>query len=187
MSGDIHRTELRETDGGIDWDAAFRRHARWLRTVIASRVGEASAVDDLLQQVGLALSRPERRPSEADHVAPWMYRVAVKQCLMYRRTVGRRRRLGANLEQEPDHPSPADQIDPLDWLLQEERLQAVRSAILVLPDLDRQLLLLKYTEDWSYRQLAAHLGVSVNTVEYRLQLARNRLRGSLQDCGVVEV
>ena len=36
--------------------------------------------------------------------------------------------------------------------------------------------MLKYTEDWSYRALAEHLGISESAVETRLHRARGRLR-----------
>jgi len=40
-------------------------------------------------------------------------------------------------------------------------------------------LLLKYTENWSYRQLADHLGLSASAVEARLHRARQKLRRQL--------
>ena len=48
-----------------------------------------------------------------------------------------------------------------------------------LDDRDAELLLLKYTEDWSYRQIAANLGVSESAVEARLHRARQKLRSAL--------
>ena len=42
-----------------------------------------------------------------------------------------------------------------------------------------ELLLLKYTENWNYHQLAERLGVSHSAVEARLHRARARLRGEL--------
>jgi RNA polymerase sigma-70 factor (ECF subfamily) len=69
--------------------------------------------------------------------------------------------------------------DPLNWLLGRERQQSIRRAIDSLPELDRQILILKHTENWSYQQLADRLGVSLNTVEYRLLQARKRLRAEL--------
>jgi len=45
-----------------------------------------------------------------------------------------------------------------------------------LEPLDREVLVLKYSENWSYADLANHLGVKINTVEYRLMKARKRLR-----------
>ena len=51
---------------------------------------------------------------------------------------------------------------------------------------DGEILLLKYTEDWSYRQLAAHLGISESAVEARLHRARQRLRSELAALEVIE-
>jgi RNA polymerase sigma-70 factor (ECF subfamily) len=41
------------------------------------------------------------------------------------------------------------------------------------------VLVLKYTEHWSYRQLAEHLGTTESAVEARLHRARARLRAEL--------
>ena len=57
-----------------------------------------------------------------------------------------------------------------------DQLKQVRDKI---DQLDRQILILKHTENWSYQQLADRLGVSLNTVEYRLLQARKRLRAEL--------
>jgi RNA polymerase sigma-70 factor (ECF subfamily) len=77
--------------------------------------------------------------------------------------------------------------DPLDWLLAEERRERVRIALAQLPRRDAEILLLKYTEDWSYRQLAERLGASPSAIEARLHRARQRLRAELAALEVVEV
>ena len=69
--------------------------------------------------------------------------------------------------------------EPLDWLLADERRDAVRSALERLRDQDRELLLLKYTEEWKYQQIAEHLGITETAVEARLHRARKRLRREL--------
>jgi RNA polymerase sigma-70 factor (ECF subfamily) len=51
---------------------------------------------------------------------------------------------------------------------------------------DAEILLLKYTEDWNYHQIAAHLGISHAAVETRLHRARARLRQELAAMDVVE-
>ncbi|MGA2798217.1 MAG: sigma-70 family RNA polymerase sigma factor, partial [Thermoguttaceae bacterium] len=87
-----------------------------------------------------------------------------------------------------NHPSERDnrQADPLNWLLSEERRQKIRLAIKRLVRRDAEILLLKYTEDWSYRDLAEHLGISESAVEARLHRARQRLRSELAVLDVVE-
>jgi RNA polymerase sigma-70 factor (ECF subfamily) len=185
MQAEIHGPERRDGEQRIDWDAEYRRHARWLRTVVASRLQEPAAVEDVMQQIALAVAREDRRPVDANRIGGWLYRVAIKQCLQYRRTAGRRRRLLHTFTRTIAGDDAL--VDPLDWLLYEERVESVRTALGRLSDLDRQLLLLKYTEEWSCRQLAEHLGVNVKAVEYRLQLARERLRRAVVQQQVVDV
>ena len=79
------------------------------------------------------------------------------------------------------------EAEPLDWLLLDERKAYVREALQRLPPRDAEILLLKYTEDWSYRDLAGHLGISESAVEARLHRARGKLRDALADSSVIEV
>ena len=74
----------------------------------------------------------------------------------------------------------------LGWLLAEERRQMVRTALTRLSSRDGEILLLKYTENWSYHQLATHIGISQSAVESRLHRARQRLREELVAMDVLE-
>jgi RNA polymerase sigma-70 factor (ECF subfamily) len=109
----------------------------------------------------------------------WLYGLAVRQALLYRRSQGRRRKLTARYAEVTQASSTASQPDPLDWLMATERDGLVRRAVDDLSPKDRELLLLKYTEDWSCRELAARLGLSESAVEARLHRARARLRAKL--------
>ena len=164
----------------IDWPSVLAEHERWLRTVICARVGEPQAIDEVMQDVSMAAVRQQAPLSDPAKVAPWLYQLAVRQSLLYRRKQGRRRKLIDRYAQR-FRPSDADarQADPLEWLLTEERRTQVRAAMSQLPKRDAEILLLKYTEDWSYRALAEHLGVSESAVETRLHRARQRLRTQL--------
>jgi RNA polymerase sigma-70 factor (ECF subfamily) len=77
-------------------------------------------------------------------------------------------------------------IEPLDWLLHDERRDLVRAALERLPRRDAEILQLKYSENWSYRVLAAHLGISESAVETRLHRARGRLRATLSAMSEME-
>ena len=171
----------------IDWQAALAQHDRWLRTVVGARLGEPQAIDEVMQEVALAAVRQQSPIADASKVAPWLYRLAVTQSLLYRRKQGRRRNLTGRYAQryrpaEQDHRH----ADPLDWLLCEERRERVRQAVARLPRREAEILLLKYIEGWSYRQLAEHLGISRSAVEARLHRARKRLRTELAAMDVVE-
>jgi RNA polymerase sigma-70 factor (ECF subfamily) len=171
----------------IDWPAVLALHDRWLRTVIYSRVGEAQAVDEVMQEVSLAAVRQQAPINDVEKVAPWLYRLAVTHSLLYRRKQGRRRKLLDRFVQRT-RPTEYDRgIDPLEWLLAKERKEQIRKAMKRMPRRDAEILLLKYTEDWSYRQLAGRLGITESAIEARLHRARMRLRAELADLEVIEV
>ncbi len=171
----------------IDWQSVLAQHERWLRTVIYARLGEPQMVDEVLQEVSLAAIRQQAPIHDPAKVAPWLYRLAVTHALLYRRKQGRRRKLLDRYVQrfrptEEDKHAP----DPLGWLLADERSRLVRRALTRLPQRDAEILLLKYTEDWSYRQLARHLGTTESAVESRLHRARARMRSELEALEVIE-
>ncbi len=170
----------------IDWSKALAEHGRWLRTVIGARLGEPQAVEEVMQEVSLAAVRQRAPLNDPEKVAPWLYRLAVRQSLLYRRKQGRRRKMVGNYAQR-FHPTEADtrQLDPLGWLLAEERRTQVREAMSRLPKRDAEILMLKYSENWSYHALVEHLGISHSAVEARLHRARQRLRMELAAVDVV--
>lgn len=160
----------------------YLENERWLRTVVRSRIREPDAVEDIMQNIALALVRHRDSLEDIKRVGAWLYQIAVKQVLMYRRTRGRRRRFEDRLAAEG---GPAvdkfENQNPVRHVLAAEQQHRVQAALQDLDELDRQILMLKYSEGWSYRQLAGHLGVKENTVEYRLTKARRKLRRLLSD------
>lgn len=173
----------------VDWHAALAMHDRWLRTVVLARIGQQgangrgsdrSALDEVMQEVALAAVRQQAPLADAGKVAPWLYRLAVTHALLYRRRLGRGRKLSARYAEHQNGLRPESR-EPLDWLLADERRSLVRDALANLPGRDAEMLLLKYSESWSYTQLAEHLGISHSAVEARLHRARERMRQLLAD------
>ncbi len=155
----------------------YLENESWLRTVVRSRISEPDAVEDIMQNIALALVRQRETLEDIRQMGAWLYQIAVKQVLMYRRTRGRRRRFedrlaaGAAVDVSASEP-----LDPVQRVLTAEKQQHVRDAMAELDELDRQILMLKYSEGWTYRQLSEHMGVKEDTVEYRLTKARKKLR-----------
>jgi RNA polymerase sigma factor (sigma-70 family) len=175
-------TASRGTAGAdsIDWPAELDRHRRWLRTVALARVGESAAADDVLQEVSMTALEKGNQLRDPTRVAGWLYRLVVVAALQYRRRQGRRRKLLDRYSaRQPSVDGAAHEPDPLGWLLADERKEMVRQALEQLPPRDAEIMLLKYSEDWSYQQLAKHLGLSVSAVEARLHRARQKMRQAL--------
>jgi RNA polymerase sigma-70 factor (ECF subfamily) len=178
MARDVPTQRPSASAASIDWPAVLAQNGRWLRTVVLARVADHSAADDVMQDVVTAAVEKGHQLRDPAKVAPWLYRLAVVAALQHRRRQGRRRKLvDRYVEQIP--PAQYDEPDPLDWLLADERKSLVRQALGRLPRRDAEILLLKYTEDWSYRELAEHLGLSTSAVEARLHRARQKMRRTL--------
>ena len=113
------------------------------------------------QEVSLAAIRQKSPLKDPAKVAPWLYRTAVTQSLLYRRK-GRAAQVGADHYAQATQPDEADvrTPDPLDWLLADEPPQARSQGFGPATQRDAEILWLKYTEDWSYQQIAEHLGIS---------------------------
>lgn len=185
MTDSDNNSELRPA---IDWPVEMQRHGRWLRSVLVVRSREPGVVEELFQEVALTALRDGHEVKDDQKAAPWLYRVAVRQALMHRRRMGRQRRMMTSLSQRALANRNGDQPeDPLNWLLADERNQLIRQAVDTLPGKDAEILLLKYSEDWSYRQIADHLGVSEQAVDSRLHRARQKLRSRLSQLQVIEV
>ncbi len=151
----------------------FLEHEGWLRTVVRSRVSEPDGVEDVMQNIALAIVRHRKTLTEIQKIGAWLYQIAIRQVLMYRRTTGRRRRMMDKLAGEAAVSNEAAAA-PVQAVIAAETSESVQKALAELDDLDRQILMLKYSEQWSYRQLADHLGVKEDTVEYRLLRARKK-------------
>lgn len=164
--------------------AVYLENESWLRTVVRSRIQETEAVEDIMQNIALALVRQRDALRDIGQLGAWLYQVAVRQVMMYRRTTGRRRNFQNRLlEQARPGESGTDHLDPVASVLAAEQQESVRAAVQQLDELDRQVLMLKYVEGWTYRQLAEMLGVTEDTIEYRLLKSRKRLKTLLQQQG----
>ena len=180
------------SSNAIDWPAALEQHKCWLAKVLRCRIGDRHEVEDLLQEIALAVFQQDsavtevpfhsddkllrqRRagvPNDPEKVAPWLYRLAVRQAVNFHRRANRK----TQIKPVPDLETTSESPRPLDWMLAQEQSQHLSRAIEELRPQQREILTLKYTENWSYQQLADHLGVPVRSVEYRLLQARNQLR-----------
>ncbi len=160
-----------------DWQDVLDQNRPWLRKVMRCRVADRHAVDDLMQELALTVFRqvqqkPDSVPAIVERIAPWLYRIAVRLTINHFRRLGRKT-LARPME---DVDRFDDAASPLDWLVARELHQSVRESLEQLSAKDRELLVLKYTENWSYRELAGHLGVRPRTIEYRLVKARAKMR-----------
>ncbi len=159
---------------------AFPEHQAWLRTTLQARLGCAHEVEEVMQEVAIAAATQSAKQQPVERVAPWLYRVALRQMMLFRRKAGRRKRLIENAARlSPETDSHSRTREPLEWLISLERQKEVQSAMSQMSERDRQLLMLKYVDGLSYREIAQRIGVTASSVQSRLHRARALLRERL--------
>ena len=165
----------------FDPQPALAEHDRWLRTVVLARVGERAAVDEVMQEVALAALRQQAPLVDASKAGSLALSRGAHAVAAVSPQAGTTAETGHALcrASSPDaarHPHSSTRSNGC-WPTSGRSL--VRQAIARLPRREVEILLLKYTENWSYEQLAQRLGVSESAVESRLHRARARLRQEL--------
>lgn len=146
-------------------------HAGFLERLARSLVDDPSAADDLVQETWLAALR--RPPSDPDAARPWLART------LKNLRISRWRQSHARHAREQERAQP-DSVRPDHELLDRvEEATRMLDAVGRLDEPHRLCILRRYYEDWTPRQIAAHEGVSVETVKTRLRRARARLRADL--------
>lgn len=159
---------------------ALTHHSRWLGTVVFARLRDRHAVDEVMQETALAAAR-NHHPLDDEGMSKWLYRVALRQALLYRRKQGRQvQRLQRLASSQPAAPNGRDESSaPERLVVASEQRELVQAALQRLGRGDCEILLLKYTENWSCREIAERLGVSEGAIKSRLLRARNGLRDEL--------
>lgn len=169
----------------FDVRGKFAEHGKWLRSVVYARLGEPQAIDDVMQEIALAVAKNQAPIQDTRKVAPWLYQIAVRQTLLFRRKQGRKRKLQNTFRDRVATGLHArSNPDPLQWLIAHERAARIRLALERLHRRDLEILMLKYDHEMSYQEIAERLGITNCAVEARLHRARQRLRNFLANLDV---
>jgi RNA polymerase sigma-70 factor, ECF subfamily len=131
--------------------------------------GTVADAEDVVQACFLELLRPDCSydPSRAP-LRTWLFGVVRNQCLkrFRQRTV-------------PGLPATSDAPSPERELLRGEIEEVVRQAVLSLPEMQREVLILAHYEQMPLADIAGILDIEVGAVKSRLQRARASLREAL--------
>lgn len=154
----------------------FEAHRDKVYSIALRFAGDPAAALDIAQDVFVKLLTRIREYHGGARFETWLYRVTVNACLDYQK---RRRRLLPFLEDTIDAILPTRETT-LSGLLREEAQDYVREAVAKLSPEHRVVIVLRYTEDLSYEEIAEVLACSRGTVASRLNRAHKILERRLK-------
>lgn len=161
-----------------------RRHSRrLLQTTYRITRNQQDAEDALQDSFLKAFSHLDSFQEKASF-STWLTRIAINSALMIMRKKGGHRELpidgtddsgGTSVRWEPESPTE----DPESCFARREREELLRDAILRLPQIVREVVELRQTREYSSKEIAQALDLTIPAVKSRLARARSRLRAAL--------
>ncbi len=151
------------------------RHAGELLGFLSRHLGDRAVAAELLQDVLVRAFTRLHEVRGADHVRPWLFRIAVNRFNDYLRREKPRRTAAA----------PADPVDqnveasPERTALRHEVEDVLRRAVADLPERQREVVLLHGVEGFDQTLIAARLGLTTGAVKTALYHGREKLRAVL--------
>lgn len=155
------------------FDVVVRRHQRRALAVAARYLGDPSAASDAAQNAFLAIYRDRERYQARGAFASYLYRVLLNQCRMAGRAGRAEARMAAAAALEPIAASEANAEARI---LAGERERDLLRALDRLSARLRVVVILRYSADLSYGEIAATLDLPLGTVKRRLFDGLARLR-----------
>jgi RNA polymerase sigma-70 factor (ECF subfamily) len=145
--------------------------------------GHRAVAEDLSQEIFIRVYKaaPSYRPKA--RFTTWLFKIATNVCLNEIRKPIYRAKL-ESIDQKPDEGNPASReiaMEPAksmpDMLLETHQYQAqVKQAMAQLPEQQRAALLLRTTEEFSYREIGRQINCSENRVKILIHRGRKRLK-----------
>lgn len=150
-------------------DRLLRRHGDAIRRICQRLAGDPAEADEILQETLCAVTRSIHQFREEAAFTTWVYTLARTHRGRALRRRGTAQRLAAAVE--PTTGVPADRLAETTQLR-----DAIELALATLPELDRQVLLLRDLEGYSAAEVAGRTGLTVPAVKTRLHRARVAMR-----------
>ena len=153
------------------FDELFMAQRAMLLRTLRRMVGNHGAAEDLLQETYLRVSAALTERT-VEHLLPFMFQTARNLAFDHLRGLQRQSRLiQTNVSSEFIEQIPAAACLPEAQLEQQQLLEALDTAISGLTQRQQQVFVLDRLHGWSQAEIAAHLEVSLSTVQKDLKLA----------------
>ena len=143
--------------------------------LVYAKVGQFQDAEDLTQDIFLNAYKKLSTLRRWDNFYPWLYSIAVNRCKNFYRAqkdqVETMNLLARNLNHQAAVDADSEAV----------RVEQLHEALASLPEMHRQVLMLRYMAGMKSKEIAQTLRVSPNTIDQRLVRARAKLKTVLSE------
>lgn len=166
--------------------ALYDRHSSMAYGVILRILRDSADADDVLQETFVRVwSRAETYDARLGAPAAWLTRIARNRAIDRLRAKRVRKHIavdpGLTPEGEPAPlPEPEDHVTPEVVAQEASTSSALRAALHLLPDAQRELIEAAFFEGYTHHELAARFGMPLGTIKTRIRTGLLTMRGRLE-------
>jgi len=177
VQGVNHQAVVEACQSGDDdaFRVLFETHKDRVYSVALRYAGDSAAAMDIAQDTFVKLLSNIQQFRGDSSFESWLYRMVVNSCLDYHR---KRRRFLPLMDEALD-VFRSSKEGALSEMLREEQAERVQQVVAQLPEEQRIVVVLRYTEGRSYEEIADLLGCRRGTVASRLNRAHKALERRL--------
>ena len=146
-----------------------------LFALVYAKVGQFEDAEDITQDVFLNAYRKLSTLRRWDNLYAWLYSIASNRCKEFHRA--EKRKVDAAFLADQSENYQAD----MEAHTEKRRNEQIHEALASLPEIHRQVLVLRYMAGMRSKEIAQALRVSPNTINQRLMRARTRLKAVLSE------
>jgi RNA polymerase sigma-70 factor (ECF subfamily) len=155
--------------------AIYERHKNPMLTLARAMLNDLAAAEDVVHDVFVAFAESVDRFELTGSLKGYL---ATCVCNRARDRLRSIKRAQEKLEQRPDDSECSGPDQVLDGA---ERAQQVREALAQLPEEQREVIILHFKADLTFREIAQWQEVSINTVQGRYRYGLDKLRTLLKE------
>ena len=162
----------------------LERHIRRVRDYVRMMVKDDDVADDLTQEILIKVVKvlDEGRYTDKGRFQPWLLRIAHNRVLDYFRAQKQVKTInessaGFDILGSRNIAEPSIE----DRLVSEQQAEEVRQLIEYLPAEQREVVKMRYYEGLSFKEIAEHTGVSINTALGRMRYALINMRQMIKE------
>ncbi|MBZ0277546.1 MAG: RNA polymerase sigma factor [Anaerolineae bacterium] len=151
-----------------------RHHSPLLGFLYRMTGGDRALAEDLVQEVFLRVLRGIDQYIYPRPFKPWLYQIAANLARDHYKRADTRRT--ESMPEDDLSLGAADDPPPEEVLLHNSEARQIAAAIRELPEHQREVVILRYYQEFSLAEIADALAIPVGTVKSRLSIGLNRLR-----------
>jgi len=175
---DAELVERAERGEKAAFDELVSRHYEIVVTAAYSVLGNIDAAKDCAQEAFLEATATLPKLREKSKFSPWIYGISRRKAIYVLRR--QKNHIEAVKIKTDENNAAMPAHSPAEQASHNERLDSIRKSLNELPEIYREVLMLKYIDNRSHEDIAQLLDITMAAVDKRLMRGKDMLRESMR-------